>query len=113
MEAPKIRPFRHRLYVKVFPSPKETKLASGLIVSQRAREAEIEVGQRAQVIAAGPGCDPEFTPGTWVMLPRFGGTVVMHENIGDPDDCLKVVHEDSVIYFMEPEYAEKDLDLRK
>jgi co-chaperonin GroES (HSP10) len=108
-----IRPFRHRLYIQSFAPPEETKTEAGIIVTRRARENEIETGQRSLVLAVGPDCHPQFKVGDWLLVPRFSGTVVTYDSLGDADASHRVIHEDCVICWIDGDEARTELGLAK
>lgn len=99
----RLKPFRHRLLVHVIPAPEETTTESGLIITRRAREAEVETTECGFIVASGKLCETELTPGTWVMLPRFSGTRVIHEHTGDPEADYRIIAEDCIMGLIDSE----------
>lgn len=112
MSYPKIRPFKHRLYVHAYPPPEETQTESGLIIHRRGRERELEAAIRAQILSVGYDCHPSFAPGEWVLIARFSGTAVQHDRLGDPDAAYLVISEDSVICHLDKAETEKELGVQ-
>jgi co-chaperonin GroES (HSP10) len=110
-DAPKIAPAKRRLFVHAYPPPEETETSGGIIITRRARESEIETGIRAQIIKAGKLCDPDFKPGVWVLIPRFTGTAIVHDNSGDPMLNYMIIIEDCVMCILDEEFATAQLGL--
>ena len=109
--APDVTPTKRRLYVHAYPPPEETETEAGIIITRRAREREVETGIRAQIIKAGKLCDPDFEPGVWVLIPRFTGTAILHDNVGDPNLNYMIINEDCVICMMDEALALQQLGL--
>lgn len=99
----RLKPFRRRLLVHVIPEPGETTTESGLIITRRARQAEVETTECGVIVSAGDLCHPDLTPGAWVMVPRFSGTEVIHEHTGDPDANYRIIAEDCIMSLIDQE----------
>ncbi len=107
--APDVVPSKHRLYVHVYPAAEETETEEGIIIPQRAREAEIDCGIRAQILRVGKLCDSDYKPGQWILIPRWTGTAITHDNLGDPDMNYAIIMEDCVICQIDAETAKKQI----
>lgn len=110
---PKIKPFRGRLYVRVYPPPEETVTESGLVITQRAREAEIETAIRAEVLAVGPECDSSFQEGDFLLVARFSGTLISHSRLSKRDCTYMIISESSILCHTDRDEALRELGLDK
>lgn len=110
-DVPNVAPFKHRLLIHAFPPPEETETGAGIIITRRARESEIETGIRAKILKVGKGCDPDLKAGSWILIPRFTGTAIVHDNVGDPNLNYLIIIEDCVICTIDEAFAMKQLGL--
>lgn len=106
------KPFRSRIYVKVFQLPLEEILPSGVIVSKRAHQAEIETGVRAKIVTIGEGCEDEIfehhkNRGGWLLIPRFTGTRL------SIDTSFLIISEDCVMGFLNEAEALAEVGVTK
>ncbi len=111
MAAPKVKPFRGRLYVKVYEFDQESTTEAGIVISARARQSEVEAGFRARIIEVGKECDPEFSPGVWILIGRYSGTVVTNERAGFEDLSYIIIDQDCVIGILDEQETVRALGL--